>query len=53
MIEYPGTWRAEWLRLRGLHDWARYLEGYTVGELERVSFGCHSDEREARALGMV
>lgn len=53
MIEYPDTWRAEWLHLKGLHDWARYLEGCTVGELERVSFGCDSYEREARPLGMV
>src|SRR5205823_11513933 len=31
MIEHQDTWRAEWLRLRGLHEPARYLEARAVG----------------------
>ena len=53
MLEYPETWRAEWLRLRGLPEWAQYLESCPARELEREVAGWHSDDREARAIGMV
>ncbi len=53
MLEYQETWRAEWLRLRGLPQWARYLESLPAGELGREVSGWHSDDREARTVGMV
>ncbi len=31
--EYGGRWSAEWLRVRGLHDWAEYL-GKLYGRVE-------------------
>src|SRR5216683_5295317 len=53
MIEHEETWRADWLRLRGLPEWARYLQTYPTGELEREVASWHSDDRAARAVGMV
>jgi type IV secretion system protein VirB4 len=53
MLEYPEAWRAEWLRLRGLPEWAQYLQTYPARELERDVAGWHSDGRGARAVGMV
>jgi len=53
MIEHQETWRAEWLRLRGPPEWAQYLESCSARELEREVAGWHSDDREARAIGMV
>jgi hypothetical protein len=35
MLEHQEAWRAEWLRLRGLPEWARYLQSYPAGEPER------------------
>jgi len=32
MREYPNSWRAEWLRLRGLPAWAQYLEKLSAGK---------------------
>jgi type IV secretion system protein TrbE len=53
MLEYPEAWRAEWLRLKGLPEWARYLESCPARELGREVSGWYSDDREARAVGMV
>jgi type IV secretion/conjugal transfer VirB4 family ATPase len=35
MDRFPDSWRAEWLRLKGLNDWADYFESQTAeGEYE-------------------
>ena len=53
MLAHPETWRAEWLRLKSLPQWARYLESCPARELKREVAGWHSDDRGARAGGMV
>jgi hypothetical protein len=30
MERFPDTWHSEWLRLKGLSDWADYFESLTV-----------------------
>jgi type IV secretion system protein VirB4 len=32
MLAHPKTWRAEWLRLRGVPEWAQYLEEFPAEE---------------------
>jgi hypothetical protein len=50
MLAHPKTWREEWLRLRGLPEWARYLEDYPAGEMERGFMSALRCE-EAPAVG--
>ena len=41
MDQYPDTWRAEWLRLKGLPQWAEYFqtleEAIVADEVEEVA----------------
>ena len=41
MDQYPETWRAEWLRLKGLPQWAEYFktleEAIVADEVEEVA----------------
>jgi len=41
MDQYPDTWRTEWLRLKGLPQWAEYFqtleEAIVVDEIEEVA----------------
>jgi type IV secretion system protein TrbE len=39
--EFPYTWRAQWLRRRGLGDWATYLESLQSSQTE-VNYQCAS-----------
>ncbi len=50
MLAHRRTWREEWLRLRGLPEWAQYLKDYPEGEMERA-FKVAFRSEEERAVG--
>ncbi|HLH01409.1 MAG TPA: hypothetical protein VKX25_01455 [Bryobacteraceae bacterium] len=41
MNEYPDSWRTEWLRFKGLPEWAEYYQG-----LESAASFCYQPEEE-------
>ena len=48
MLSYPESWRAEWLRLRNLSEWARYLEECEADVIERAFLAAMRDANPSR-----
>jgi type IV secretion system protein VirB4 len=42
MTRFPATWRQEWLRLKGLCNWAEYFEALEKEQYEEEKFLCAS-----------
>jgi hypothetical protein len=40
MEQYPDSWRNEWLRLKGLPEWAEYLNKLQIQLSESEEFLC-------------
>jgi len=40
MERFPNDWRSEWLRLRGLHQWAEYFSSLEIENSNTEAYSC-------------